>query len=100
MMKLLSSGGSDSDWKEFLTPSDEEKMNEILNRLKKYRGAYKNSSDMKTAQLWAAILELTKTQENVNKRLSEIEDVFETAFERMWIKQKRSRDLHKSLETF
>ncbi len=88
------------DWKEFLTTEDEEELNNILKRISKYRGAYKNADDIKLAQLWCSILELRKENLILKKKLARIEEVFENMFSKVFEQEKERRDLAKSLENF
>ncbi|MBS3054118.1 MAG: hypothetical protein J4431_01120 [Candidatus Aenigmarchaeota archaeon] len=98
MFKVLMKEGK--DWKEFLAPRDEEKINDILKKVARHRGAYSHAEDMRNAQLWCAILELSGAQQSMEERLSEMEGVFETMFQRMRFREDEKRELHRSLETF
>lgn len=64
---------SEKNWKSFLTPEDERKMAELLERVAKYRGAYFNSEDVKTAQLWCALLEASKQNAALEARIKRLE---------------------------
>lgn len=88
------------DWKQFLSADDEAGLNEFLRKLAKHKGAYKNSDDVKSAQLWCAVLELGKENLLLRKKLREIEDVFESMFEKMKRKDEERKELAKSLENF
>ncbi len=88
------------DWKEFLAAADEDKLNELLKRISKHRGAYQNAEDVKNSQLWCAVLELHKENQSLQKRMQYIEDMLESMFEKVR-KEERSRiELSKSLERF
>lgn len=88
------------DWKQYLSSDDEKKLNEILNKIAKYKGAYRNSEDVKISQLWSAVLELSKGNDALQKRVQNLEDLLEGMFEKVR-KQERDRiDLTKSLEKF
>lgn len=91
---------STKDWKQFLSPEDEEKLNQFLRTVAKYRSAYRVADDVKIAQLWAAVLELRKENLILQKRLNEMEDIFHAIHERIKKKQEEKEDLLKSLEKF
>jgi hypothetical protein len=88
------------DWKQLLTPEDEARLNDILKRVSKYRGAYKNSSDIKNAQLWAAILELRKENQALLNRLKKMEFVIDGMKERVRQQDADEKELIESLEKF
>ena len=54
------------DWKQNLHPEDEVRLNEILRNVTKHRSAFRVSKDVKTAQLWCAVLELDKKTQSMN----------------------------------
>lgn len=88
------------DWKQYLSSDDEKKLNAILNKIAKYKGAYRYSEDVKISQLWSAVLELSKENDALQKRVQNLEDLLEGMFEKVR-KQERDRiDLTKSLEKF
>lgn len=88
------------DWKEFLSSEDEEKLNELLKKMTKYRGAYQNAGDVKIAQMWCALLELHKENKLLQKRLWTVEDILEGMFEKIRKQERERVDLAKSLEKF
>lgn len=89
-----------NDWKQLLSLDDEEKLNEILRKVSKHRGAYKVSDEVKISQLWCAILELKKENVLLQKRLNSVEDVFDVVFEKQRKREQEARDLVRSLERF
>jgi arginine utilization protein RocB len=89
-----------SDWKQLLSIEDEERLNEILKKVAKHRGAYKNADEIKMAQLWCAILELTKQNLILQKRLNIMEDIFEAVYEKQRKREQEERALIRSLEIF
>ena len=91
---------STKDWKQFLAPEDEEKLNQLLKIVGKYRSAYRTADDVKVAQLWAALLDLKKENDRLNARLADIEDVMQAVYERMKRKESEKDELIKSLERF
>ncbi len=88
------------DWKEFLSADDEKKINEILGKIAKYRGAYKNSDDVRISQLWCAVLELAKENASLQKRIQGMEDLLEGMFEKVRKHEREKIELAKSLEKF
>lgn len=88
------------DWKQFLSDEDEKRLNDILNKLAKYKGAYRNSDDVKTAQLWCSILELSKENAALQKRVQNLEDLLEGMFEKVRKQERERIELTRSLEKF
>ena len=88
------------DWKQFLTLEDENRINEILRTVSKYRGAYKNADDVKIAQLWCSVLELKKESMLLNKRLLRIEDILGGMVERVRKQDEDKKRVVESLEKF
>lgn len=88
------------DWKQYLSIEDEEKMNNFLKQVAKHRGAYKNAEDIKFAQLWCAILELKKENDNLRKKAQFFEEIVNAAFEKIKKQEREKLDLIESLEKF
>ena len=88
------------DWKQLLSPEDEARLNGILKRVAKHRGAYKNAHDIKNAQLWAAILELRKENQALLNRLKKTEFIMDGLKERVRKQQESELELIESLEKF
>jgi len=88
------------DWKQYLSPEDETKLNDILRKVQKYRSAYRLAPDIKTAQLWAALLEMRKENQALLRKLQKIEYIFDGMVERIKKLQQEDRDLLDSLEKF
>ena len=86
------------DWKQFLSAENEEKLNEILRKVAKHRGAYKNADDVKIAQLWCTILEMKKENLILQSKLNRIEEVFAAMFEKVRKQEREREELTKSLE--
>lgn len=64
------------DWKENLNEDAKQILAEILENIKKHRGAYSAAEDVKIAQLWTAIIEIKKELERTNEMLSRVEGPF------------------------
>ena len=88
------------DWKQFLSLEDEERLNQILKNISRYRGAYKNADDVKIAQLWCSVLELENENRILQKKLSRIENILEGMFSKVREQEREEQELAKSLERF
>jgi hypothetical protein len=88
------------EWKQFLSMDDENKLNDILRKVAKHRGAYRNAPDIKFAQIWCAMLELRKENLLLQTRLEKIEDVFGGMFERAKRQEAEKDKLIESLKKF
>ena len=71
------------DWKQFLPPEDETRLNNVLKNVAKHRNAYRASKDVKIAQLWCAFLEMQKQNQILYKKIKRMEFVFEGIAERV-----------------
>ena len=91
---------TDKDWKQLLTPEDEDKLNNILRTVAKHRGAFRNSEDIRNAQLWCSDLELKKENMLLRKRLERIEDILDGVFNRFRKQEDEKRKMVESLERF
>jgi len=78
------------------TYRSKEKLNELIRAAAKHREAYSKAENIKIAQLWCALLELRKQQEEIELRLARLEDIFRAAGERM----RETRQIRESLEKF
>ncbi|MBI5060794.1 MAG: hypothetical protein HZB67_00605 [Candidatus Aenigmarchaeota archaeon] len=88
------------NWKELLSPEDEERLNDILKRVQKYRGAYSNADDVKMSQLWCAILELRKDNAALLKKIQKTEYIIGGMVERVKKQMEEEREIIESLEKF
>jgi hypothetical protein len=63
--------GEEEDWKELLSGRVQVELAELIEKAKLHRAAYTQADDVKVAQLWAALvelsLELKKTQDKLTK---------------------------------
>lgn len=64
---------TEKNWKNFLRPEDEAKLNAILENAAHHRGAYFNADEVKMAQIWCALLESEKRNDDLQNRLKRIE---------------------------
>jgi hypothetical protein len=71
----------EEDWKDFLAPEAQGILAEMLTKAKAHKGAYMQSDDVKTAQLWCAIVELKKQLDSVQKVQTKLEEPFRAIVE-------------------
>ncbi len=88
------------DWKQFLPPEDETRLNAILRHVARHRNAYRSAKDVKTAQLWCAVLEMRKENIALHRRLKRIEYIFEGIAERIRKEELEEKEILESLEKF
>ena len=88
------------DWKQFLPPEDETRLNSLLKAVAKHRNAYRASKDIKIAQLWCAFLESRKENAVLYRRLRRLEYIFEGIAERVRKEDVLEREILESLEKF
>lgn len=88
------------DWKQFLPPEDEKRLNDILKNVAKHRNAYRASKDVKVAQLWCAMLEMQKQNQLLYRKLKRMEFIFEGIAERMRLEEETEKDVIEALEKF
>jgi len=91
---------STKDWKQYLTAEDEERLNDILKKASKYRGAYKNADEIKIAQLWCTILDLRKENAFLQRKIARLEDLLEGMFSKIRKEERDRMSLKESLEKF
>ena len=84
------------EWKALLGSQDEEKLNALIRDIIKYREAYSKADNVKMAQLWCALLDMKKQQEQIDTRLARLEDVFRLAGERV----RETQAVKESLDKF
>ena len=88
------------DWKQFLAPDDEVRMNDVLKNVAKHRNAYRASKDVKVAQLWCALLEMQKQNQSLHKRIKKMEFIFDGIAERIKREDSGEKDIIEALEKF
>lgn len=69
------------DWKDYLPEDAKRLLEELLDKTKKHRCAYTQSRDVKVAQLWSALVELTKEVREVKQMLGKMEEPFKAIIE-------------------
>ncbi len=88
------------DWKQFLPPEDEKRLNDILKQMAKHRNAYRASKDIKVAQLWCALLEMQKQNQLLHRRIKRMEFIFEGIAERIRKDEMEEKEIMEALEKF
>ena len=88
------------DWKQHLGPDDEARLNDILRKVQKHRSAYRQAPDIKTAQLWTAILETRKENQALLRKIQRIEFIFDGMVDRIKKQEQQDREIIESLEKF
>ncbi len=88
------------DWKQHLHPEDELRMNNIIKRVAKHRSAYRTSKDVKVAQLWCALLELDKKQDETSRDMRKLRMIIEGFAEVIKKVDAEDKKLLESLEKF
>jgi hypothetical protein len=91
---------SESKWKGLLTPEDEQKLGAMLESIKKHRAAYLSAEDVKSAQLWCALLEARKEYAVLDVRLKRMELLLSGMITQSHSAENTANKLLKSLEKF
>ncbi len=66
--------GEEKDWKEFLCEDGQVELAELLEKAKKHRCAYMQADDVKVAQIWSALVEVTKELKDTKMKLARVEN--------------------------
>jgi hypothetical protein len=91
---------TERNWKALLTPGDEQRLNGILEQIKKHRAAYLTADEVKLAQLWCALLETQKQNAALDARLRRLEFVLSGVATRAQTLDKSADKLLESLGRF
>ncbi|MBI4009809.1 MAG: hypothetical protein HY361_01255 [Candidatus Aenigmarchaeota archaeon] len=67
-------GDKREDWKEFLIPEAKQTLSNLIDSVKRHRGAYSHADDVKIAQLWSALIEIKNELDGVKQTLGKLED--------------------------
>jgi len=68
--------GEEKDWKEFLCAPAQEILAELIERAKIHRCAYMQADDVKVAQLWCALAEVTRELKETQLKVQKMEKAF------------------------
>ena len=88
------------DWKQYLTVDDEKNLNDLLSKVSKHRGAYKNAEEVKIAQLWCSLLEMRKENTDLRKKVEHLEAVIDAMHNTRKKQLSETEDIIKSIEKF
>ncbi len=69
------------DWKDNLTDEAQEVLARLLESARKHKCAYCSAEDVKTAQLWSALVEIKKELDGTTDLLKKVEAPFRTIIE-------------------
>jgi len=72
--------GKKTDWKENLSIEAEQELNQLLEKVKKHRCAYRSAENVQIAQLWCGLIEIVRMIKNLESRLSRIERILDKTF--------------------
>jgi len=70
-----------ADWKENLPPELKDTLKEVLEKVSCFRYAYSQAEDVKVAQLWVAIAQLTKEIKELKELMGKVEEPFKAIVE-------------------
>ena len=65
--------GEEKDWKEFLCGNAQVELAELIERAKQHKCAYMQADDVKVAQLWCALTEVSRQLKAVEERIDRAE---------------------------
>ena len=68
--------GEEKDWKELVCAPAQEILAELIERAKVHRCAYMQADDVKVAQLWCALAEITKDIKELQAKVARMEKAF------------------------
>jgi 23S rRNA maturation-related 3'-5' exoribonuclease YhaM len=69
-----------TDWKDNLCVEDEQRLNTLLDSIKRHRCAYKASENVQVAQVWCAMIEFMKMADKLDQRVAYIERTLDRLF--------------------
>lgn len=73
---MLLGNDKEEDWKDFLSEDSRAILAELLDSIKKHRGAYTRAEDVKVAQLWCALVEMKKEFKETTKMIEKLQEPF------------------------
>jgi len=65
--------GEEKDWKELMSEDAQVELADLIEKAKKHRAAYMQADDVKVAQVWAALTEVSQQLKAVEGRLARVE---------------------------
>ena len=63
----------EEDWKDLLCGSAQAELAELIERTKQHRAAYMQAEDVKVAQLWCALTEMSRQMKKLEERVVKAE---------------------------
>ena len=88
------------DWKQNLPPEDEVRLNDIIKNVSKYRSAFRTSKDVKSAQLWCAVLELRKENQAMYRKMKRLQTIVDGFADVVKKADAEDKSILESLEKF
>ena len=67
--------GEDKDWKELMSDDAQVELADLIEKAKTHRAAYMQADDVKVAQVWSALTEVSKQLKGIEGRIAKIESV-------------------------
>lgn len=64
--------GEEEDWKELLSGKAQVELAEVIEKAKQHRSAYMQADDVKVAQLWAALTEVSMQLKGIEDKLNKM----------------------------
>lgn len=71
----------ETDWKEFLSTEEQVELAELIEKTKKYKGAYIQAEDVKVAQVWCTLIKMSKRLKETQGRLEKLESTMKALAE-------------------
>jgi len=65
--------GEEKDWKELLCGNAQVELAELIERAKQHKCAYMQADDVKVAQVWCAMTELSRQLKSIDERVQKTE---------------------------
>ena len=67
--------GEDKDWKELMCEDAQVELADLIEKAKKHRCAYMQADDVKVAQVWSALTEVSRQLKSIEGRLTKVESI-------------------------
>ena len=86
----------EKDWKSFLREDAKLLLSEIFEKVRKHRAAYSYAGNVKSAQLWCALIEVEREIRNIEERLEKLEKTLRPILEVS--EEEKKRTIQKLIE--
>ena len=70
--------GEDKDWKELMCEDAQVELADLIEKAKKHRCAYMQADDVKVAQVWCALTEVSRQIKAIEGRLAKVETIMKS----------------------